>query len=98
MSPTRIELRQFGDFLGTRLLGKDARELVLNALAQDADVVVDFAGISGVSVSFADEFAGKLVDQVGLDKFRSRIKFRNADDGIASIVRFALNGRLRMPL
>lgn len=97
MNVTRIELRQFGDFLGTRLLGADARTLVLNALSQNTDVIVDFTGVSGISVSFADEFAGKLVDETSLDVLRRRVKFRNADEAVAGIIRFALNGRLRAP-
>lgn len=89
-----IALCQFGDFLGTRMLGEEARELVLASLGDEDGVLVDFSGITGISVSFADEFAGKLVDTIGLDAFRTHIRFRNADEGIAEIVRFALNGRL----
>ena len=90
-----VDLQQFGDFLGTRLLGKEAREVVVSALGSEAEVIVDFSGITGISVSFADEFGGKLLDAIGVETFRARVRFRNADKGIADIVRFAMNGRLR---
>lgn len=91
---TPILLRQFGEFLATRTLGDDARRLIEQSVHQDGVARIDFAGVDGITISFADEVFGKLVLQWGLDLLRSRIRVRNANEGIARTIQFAISTRL----
>jgi anti-anti-sigma regulatory factor len=55
----RYILMEFGTSFATRGRGRDLRE-DLEAKASPGGVVIDFAGVTNVSYSFADEFVGKL--------------------------------------
>ena len=51
--------RQIGENLGTRQLGRQAREQLLPLIQQNDRVVLDFSGVNVVSNSFADECIAK---------------------------------------
>jgi anti-anti-sigma regulatory factor len=53
-------LNDFGQTFATRERGAELRSELLQQLADGRDVVIDFAGVTNVSYSFADEFLGKL--------------------------------------
>lgn len=55
-----FNLSEFGQTFATRERGTDVREEFLRRFADDAHVVVDLAGVTNLSYSFADEFFGKL--------------------------------------
>jgi hypothetical protein len=58
--PLRYILMDFGASFATRGRGRDLREDLV-AKASASRIVVDFAEVTNVSYSFADEFVGKLV-------------------------------------
>lgn len=89
-----ILLCQFGEFLATRTLGDDARRLIEQSVHQDGVARIDFSGVDGITISFADEVFGKLALQWGLDLLRGRIRVRNANEGIARTIQFAISTRL----
>lgn len=55
-----FRLGDFGQSFATRERGEELREALLRALDDRGEVVIDFAGVTTVSYSFADEFLGKL--------------------------------------
>jgi hypothetical protein len=55
----RYVLKDFGTSFATRARGRELREGLASA-ARTGAVEVDFAGVTNVSYSFADEFVGKL--------------------------------------
>ncbi len=92
-SPQRLLLAQYGEFLASRILGADARAIVEAAVRAGERVVVDFAGIDGISLSFADELAGKLVLAIGLPAVREHVRFANATPSIARLLQAAIRNR-----
>jgi hypothetical protein len=55
----RYILKDFGTSFATRARGREIREDLASAAAKGV-VEIDFAGVTNVSYSFADEFVGKL--------------------------------------
>ena len=55
-----FRLSEFGQTFATRGRGSDLREELLTRVADDDRATVSFAGVTHVSYSFADEFAGRL--------------------------------------
>lgn len=52
-------LKDFGTSFATRDRGRELREELV-ARSGDQPVILDFAGVTNLSYSFADEFVGKL--------------------------------------
>ncbi|MBQ6276026.1 MAG: STAS-like domain-containing protein [Bacteroidales bacterium] len=67
---------QFGENLGTRQLGKVAREKLMPLLNGDEKVILDFTGIDVVSNSFADECIAKLLIDMPLETLKARTTFK----------------------
>ncbi|MBI5688305.1 MAG: STAS-like domain-containing protein [Verrucomicrobia bacterium] len=88
-----IAMNQWGDFLGTRFLGEEARRAIHDALAGEARVCLDFAGVRGVSHSFADEAIGILVQEIGLGALKTNVRFANLNEEIKTILRFVVSER-----
>jgi len=55
-----FSLREFGSAFATRERGAELRRMLLESHADELELVIDFADITNVSYSFADEFVGKL--------------------------------------
>lgn len=53
-------LSDFGQTFATRERAAELREDLVRRAAEHDEVIVDFAGVTNVSYSFADEFLGKL--------------------------------------
>lgn len=63
-----FDVGQFGPFLATRSSARSARTKLENKSASlDAPdvIVIDFAGVDAMTISFADEFIGKFYTTVG---------------------------------
>lgn len=72
----KIQLEKFGSILTSRPAGKDAYagfSSMLNAVANDELVELDFSGVSSLSPSWGDEFLTPL-----LEKFGERLVLMNA--------------------
>jgi STAS-like domain of unknown function (DUF4325) len=83
-------LKDFGTSFATRDRGRDLREDLLSR-APVGPVVLDFAGVTNVSYSFADEFMGKLSAQ-GFD-----LAFENMAPAVERSVRRAVGRRTGAP-
>lgn len=58
-----FSLREFGSTFATRGRGAELRDVVLARRTDEQTVVIDFADVTNVSYSFADEFVGKLASE-----------------------------------
>lgn len=72
-----IKLSQYGKSLGTREIGKELRNNVLNAVRNGRKVLFDFSDIEIISSAFADELFGKLFMELGENAFKANIRINN---------------------
>jgi len=88
-----FSLREFGSTFATRGRGAELREIVLARRADAQVVIVDFADVTNVSYSFADEFVGKLSAEhsQGLE-----IELANMAETVDRTVRSAQRRRTRV--
>jgi hypothetical protein len=45
--------------------------------------------------SFADEIFAKIISEIGIEKFKSKVKIKNANDLVKKIINFCINARLQ---
>lgn len=88
-----LKMNQWGDFLGTRFLGEQARSK-LNELLDQGPVHIDFEEVRGLSHSFADEFVGFVIISRGYEDFKKSVRFLNTNSNVQSALRFAIAERL----
>lgn len=77
---------RLGPVLVGRFPGVELREEIEDAVKAGELVVVDFAGVSAISPSFADEVFAKL-DRTLVDA--GTIRFENLDDDLLEVASFA---------
>lgn len=82
--------------LGSRAGGRLVARMVRNLLGDDQVVVLDFADVSVVSSSFADEVLGRLFVDLGPMTFANRIEIRNANPNIRGLIDRAIVQRTRL--
>ena len=85
--------RDFGENLGTRLLGQKVREQLVPLLEKDDRVVLDFTGVNVVSNSFADECIAKLLLTMSLAELKAHTTFRGLNPMASQSVLTALQRR-----
>jgi hypothetical protein len=88
-----FSFREFGENLGTRQLGQQARERLMPLLEQDERIVLDFTGVDVVSNSFADECIAKLLLTMPLSELKSRTTFRGLNPLASESILTALRRR-----
>ena len=94
MTTTTFRFREFGEYLGTRMLGERARNQLLPLIRQYDKVVLDFSGVEVVANSFADECLGKLLLTMSLDELKSKTTFVSVNDFAKTNIIVALRRRL----
>ncbi|MBL7809904.1 MAG: STAS-like domain-containing protein [Saprospiraceae bacterium] len=88
-------LKEKSSGFGTRKAGQKMRNEVLNIHHETGQsVVIDFDGIALVASSFADEFLGKLVLELGFFGFNKVIRLRNMSELTQSIVQKSVSQRM----
>ncbi|MBP5365526.1 MAG: STAS-like domain-containing protein [Bacteroidales bacterium] len=85
--------RDFGEDLGTRQQGQQARELLMPLLQRNERVVLDFTGVNVVSNSFADECIAKLLLEMSLAELKAHTTFRGLNPLASKSVLTALQRR-----
>lgn len=88
-----FSFKDFGENLGTRQLGQQARERLMPLLEQDERVVLDFTGVDVVSNSFADECIAKLLLFMPLEELKKHTTFHGLNPLAAESVLTALQRR-----
>lgn len=89
----RVTLTDFGKQLLSRDAGVTVRAEVAMMLANSQTVTVDLGGIEDITPSVADECFGKLAERLGLDVFRSRVRFEGGTPLIHRLLDFVLSQR-----
>ncbi|GAB6391821.1 MAG: DUF4325 domain-containing protein [Treponematales bacterium] len=80
-------VRREAQSVGSRLDGFSVRTKIKNLSNMMNDVIyIDFSDIPVASSSFLDEFIVKLIEETGLDCFRSRYKIVNLSDTILKLL------------
>ena len=82
---------------GTRIAGIRVRNKILNYLRRldaPSGINIDFSGISMISSSFADEFIGKLIAELGFLRFTKIINLINVSPSIESILNRSVSQRM----
>jgi len=82
--------------MGTREVGERARQQVLQLISSGETVQIDFRKSARVTPSFVDEFIGKLVAEIGQEKFQSCVKIINISPDVESLIQVAIARRLRV--
>lgn len=72
--------------MASRLMGDSALELAAMTLKECEVIELDFRQ-QIPSPSFADQFVGGLVSQLGLEEFKKRVKITNAPADIVPLLR-----------
>lgn len=88
-----FNFRNFGEYLGTRQMGQQAREKLMPMLEGDERVVLDFTGEDVVSNSFADECIAKLLLTMPLAELKAHTTFRGLNPLASESVLTALRRR-----
>jgi hypothetical protein len=91
----RLKVAEWAYGTGTRKAGFAIRNETLN-LVQDAEskVVIDFQGVGVIASSFADEFLGMLVAEMGVAGFMSRIELRGMNGTVQAIANRSIAQRI----
>lgn len=71
-----FKFSNYGDSMGTRLLGAKIRAELRPLLDGDEIVMLDFSGIDIVTNSFADECIAKLLLEMPLEELKAKTTFR----------------------
>lgn len=82
---------------GTRIAGERVRNKVINCFTRldaPSKIVIDFSGISMISSSFADEFIGKLVANLGFYRFTNTVSFVGVSPTIEMIINRSVSQRM----
>lgn len=89
-----IIINKIGKNPGLRKTAKTLKQKVLESVASNTPVVIDFTDVESVSSSFADELIGKLYIQIGAETFKKMVKMINVNDDIKLIIKIAIKDRL----
>ncbi|MCL1091730.1 STAS-like domain-containing protein [Shewanella profunda] len=93
METSLISLPREFHTLATRKSGASARNVLLNRLAHQESVILDFEE-SSVSPSFADELIGLVAKELGFDSFKKRVKLVNVSPSTKSILMHVIKKRV----
>ena len=90
---TSVYLKTYahGRLVGPRLAAAPLKEVVELALAQGAEIVLDFSGIEATQ-SFIDGLVGALILQHGPDVL-ARLIFKSCSDDVKAILQFVAADR-----
>lgn len=88
-----FKFSNYGDSMGTRLLGAKIRAYLRPLLDGDERVVLDFSGIDTVTNSFADECIAKLLLEMPLDELKSKTTFAGVTPMVERSILTALKRR-----
>lgn len=88
-----FKFSNYGDSMGTRLLGAQIRANLRPLLDGEDKVVLDFSGIDTVTNSFADECVAKLLLEMPLDQLKSKTTFRGTTPMVERSILSALRRR-----
>lgn len=90
-SMNTFRMNKYGDFLGTRILGKKAYHPLQLCLNKNVfPIFIDFNNVRGISHGFADEFIGEVIRNNDF-VLKDKIKFINTNEQIKTILKFVIS-------
>ena len=90
---TTFTFKDYGEQLGTRVLGAKVRKALLSVMERENKVVLDFTGVDVVANAFADECIAKLLLSMTLAELKSRTTFAGLNDMARMNIALALKRR-----
>lgn len=93
MNKKTVNLKEYGSCLGTRNLAEQIRNS-MGLDKQDSYIEINFNGVEIINNSFADELLGKIVDTIGIDKFKELVKIKNVNEYTKATINMVLSRRL----
>lgn len=91
-----IKVGELGRLLGTRQLGRMLRNQIeqVRTTHPEWSIVLDFAGVEIITVSFADEAIGRLPPPRAASA-GARLSFRSYNENVAAVLTYVLSRRSR---
>lgn len=81
--------------VGTRESGKRLRTYLLNMMKIDSNpIIINFKNIDMITSSFADEFIGKCVKEIGFIQFNLRCKILYSNEYVSGVLNKAISMRM----
>lgn len=91
----RIAMNDFGNLLVTRDQGEPVRHELLALVDANVVIEIDLDGVEAFTPSFIDEVLGKLLVQIGIDRFKSQVQLRCTSADVKKLVNLVLSNRSR---
>lgn len=85
-----IRFVELNELTTTREGGREAKRNfipVIRAASASNPIIFDFVGVTSISSSFADEFFGKLINDMGFTDFKAVTTFRNMNPFVSNVIR-----------
>ena len=68
---------------------------ISNMNPSDNEVVIDFDGMVSMSCQCINCIFGELVRQIGVEKFKKNLIFKNLSDGLKSLILIVVNEKIK---
>ena len=68
---------------------------ISNMKPSDNEVVIDFDGMVSMSCQCINAIFGELIRQIGVEKFKKNLIFKNLSDGLESLILMIVNENLK---
>ncbi len=86
---------ELGTGAGLRSTSQPIRERISAEICKGNSIIIDLKDIQVMNSSFADEIFAKIISEIGIEKFKSKVKIKNANDLVKKIINFCINARLQ---
>ena len=68
---------------------------ISNMKPSDNEVVIDFDGMVSMSCQCINCIFGELIRQIGVEKFKKNLIFKNLSDGLKSLILIVVNEKIK---
>ena len=68
---------------------------ISNMKPSDNEVVIDFDGMISMSCQCINCIFGELIRQIGVEKFKKNLIFKNLSDGLESLILMIVNEKIK---
>ena len=87
------------DYSPIYMVSSHTARTVLNDISKmepsDNEVVIDFDGMVSMSCQCINCIFGELIRQIGVEKFKKNLIFKNLSDGLKSLILMIVNENLK---
>ena len=90
---------KISDYSPIYIVSLHTARTVLNDISKmkpsDNEVVIDFDGMVSMSCQCINCIFGELVRQIGVEKFKKNLIFKNLSDGLKSLILMIVNEKIK---